>query len=419
MQRHNQQKSRVGELLRLARRRPYLLLGALLLIGGLIWALRPGAAEVDIATLARGDMLVTVDEEGKTHIKNLYVVSSPLAGKLRRLPIDPGDSVVKNETVLAVIEPTSPLFLDARSRKVAEAQVEAARAAVALAEAEHRQAETELEWAASELKRMQRLIQSSTVSERVFERAKLDHQKQTANMSRAKANLELRRSELMSARANLIGPTSILPTSNLVDGCCVEVRSPETGKVLRELQESERVVVAGTPLVEIGDPASLEIVVELLSSDAVRIVPGAEATIEGTGLPVPIRGKVRLIEPAGFTKVSALGIEEQRVRVFLELATPSAVWARLGHDYRVFARIAAWHGKDALRVPLSALYRRGDKWAVYKRVGGRAVEQLVEIGHRNNEHAEVLGGLAAGDEVVLHPSDRVKDGGRIVQRRVN
>ena len=399
----------------LTRRRPILVLGALALLGGLLWALRPAAAEVDIAVLARGDMMVTIDEEGKTHVKNLYIVSAPLAGRLRRLPIDPGDIVVKNHTVLAVIEPTPPLFLDARTRKVAEAQAEAARAAVTLAEAEHRQAETELEWAASELKRLQTLIQSSAVSERVFERAKLDHQKQLASLARAKANLELRRFELMSAQANLIGPTSN-PSSTLVDGCCVEVRSPETGKVLRELQESERVVVAGTPLVEIGDPASLEIVVELLSADAVRIMQGAEARIESTGLQGPIMGKVRLIEPAGFTKISALGIEEQRVRVFIDLETPVAVWARLGHDYRVFARIVAWRGREALRLPLSALYRRGDKWAVYKRVGGRAVEQTVEIGHRNNEHAELLAGLAAGEEVVLYPSDRIREGGRITLR---
>jgi HlyD family secretion protein len=186
--------------------------------------------------------------------------------------------------------------------------------------------------------------------------------------------------------------------------------------VLRELQESERVVLAGSPLFEIGNAADLDVIVELLSSDAVRISRGAEATIESTGLETPIRARVRRIEPAGFTKVSALGIEELRVRVFLDLETPADVWKRLGHDYRVFARITVWSNQDALCVPLSALFRRGDGWAVYRMEGGKAALTLVDIGHRNSDFAEVLSGLKPQDVVVLHPGDRIITGTRISRR---
>jgi HlyD family secretion protein len=186
--------------------------------------------------------------------------------------------------------------------------------------------------------------------------------------------------------------------------------------VLRELQESERVVLAGSPLFEIGNAADLDVVVELLSSDAVRVSPGADARIEGTGLEAPIRARVRLIEPAGFTKISALGIEEQRVRVFLNLESPTEVWKRLGHDYRVYARITVWSSLDALRVPLSALFRRGDGWAVYRMENDRAALTLVDIGHRNSDFAEVLSGLKLRDVVVLHPGDRIVAGTRISRR---
>ena len=175
-------------------------------------------------------------------------------------------------------------------------------------------------------------------------------------------------------------------------------------------------VLAGSPLFEIGNAGDLDVVVELLSSDAVRVRPGAEATIESTGLDAPIRARVRTIEPAGFTKVSALGIEEQRVRVFLDLETPAEVWKRLGHDYRVFVRITAWSSLDALRVPLSALFRRGDGWALYRMEGGKAALTLVDVGHRNSDFAEVLSGLKPQDVVVLHPGDRIVAGTRISRR---
>jgi HlyD family secretion protein len=390
--------------------------GALALLIGLLIALRPAPVQVDLAAVSRGPLRVTVDEEGKTRVKDVFVVSAPVSGKLRRSALDPGDRVVKDKTVIAVIEPAAPIFLDVRTRKEAEAQVAAAEAAVTLATAEVRQAESDVAWATSELQRAEALARSSTVPERTLERARLELDKQRASLARANANLEVRRSELATAKARLIGPERIAGVPSDPSECCVEVRAPQSGQVLRELQESERVVLAGSPLFEIGNAADLDVVVDLLSSDAVRVSPGAEATIESTGLEAPIRARVRLIEPAGFTKVSALGIEEQRVRVFLDLETPAEVWKRLGHDYRVFARITAWSSLDSLRVPLSALFRRGDGWAVYCMVSGRAALTLVDVGHRNSDFAEVLSGLKPQDVVVLHPSDRIVSGTRISRR---
>ena len=321
-------------------------------------------------------------------------------------------------TVVAIIEPTAPAFLDVRTRQEAEAQVAAATAAVTVAQAELRQAETELGWAQSELGRARALAQTSVVSAKSFERARLDVDKQMALLARAKANLELRHAELATAKAHLIGPEVVRAPAPATAGCCVEVRSPRSGKVLRELQESERVISAGTPLFEIGDPDDIDIVVELLSTDAVRVTPGAEATIEGAGLTEKLTAKVRLVEPAGFTKVSALGIEEQRVRTFLDFDQQAEARARLGHDYRIFARITVWSSADAVRVPLSALFRQQDSWAVYKVVSGRAMVAKVDVGQRNNAYAQVTGGLAAGDTVILHPSDRVSAGTRVARRVV-
>ena len=390
--------------------------GALVLLFGLVIALRPAPVQVDLTTVTHGPLRVTVDEEGKARVKEVFVVSAPVSGKLRRSPFDPGDRVVKDETVIAVIEPAAPIFLDVRTRKEAEAQVAAAEAAVGLAAAEVRQAESELAWATSELQRAEALARSRTVPERTLERARLELDKQRASLARANANLEVRRSELATANAHLIGPERATGAPSVPSQCCVEVRAPQSGQVLRELQESERVVLAGSPLFEIGNAADLDVVVELLSSDAVRVSPGAEATIESAGLEASIRARVRLIEPAGFTKISALGIEEQRVRVFLNLESPAEAWKRLGHNYRVYARITVWSSLDALRVPLSALFRRGNGWAVYRMEGGKAALAIVDIGHRNSDFAEVLSGLNPQDVIVLHPGDRIVAGTRISRR---
>jgi HlyD family secretion protein len=356
-------------------------------------------------------MRQTIDEEGKTRIRDLFVVSAPVAGKIRRSLVDPGDLVEENRTVLAVMEASAPPFLDQRSRGEAEAQEVAFAAAVDLARAEVEQAETELKWAADEVVRTRALARTSVVSQRAGERAELDLLKARATVARAQANLVLRQAEHRSARARLIGPETA--GSEL---SCFEIRSPVSGRVLRELQESERIVPAGAPLFEVGDPARLDVVVELLSEDAVRVARGTTVVLEGTGLPGPLDGKVRLVEPTGFTKISALGVEEQRVRLFIDLASPATDWARLGHDFRVVARVTVWSADDVLTVPLSALFRSGSGWAVFTVRNGRAARTPVVTGHRNRDRAEITGGLEPGDTVVLYPSDRVGDGTRISVR---
>jgi HlyD family secretion protein len=394
-------------------------LAAAALLGTLGWALWSKPVPVEVAEVGKGPLVVTVDEEGKTRIKDVYAVSAPITGKLVRIALEAGDRVKKDVTVVAVIEPMAPPFLDVRSTRELEAQIEAAKAAVALAEAEVNQAAAELEFAESELKRAGALIGTKAISERAMERARIDADTRRAALARAKSNLEVRKRELESGQARMLGPEEQWKGEVAV-GCCVNVRAPVSGRVLRLIEESERVVVAGTPVVEIGDPGDLELVVELLSVDAVKVREGAAAIVEGWGGP-PLTAKVTRVEPSGFTKVSALGIEEQRVRTILKLQGGGQDGKEggdqgadhLGHDYRVFVRIEIYETPNALRVPISALFRKRDQWTVYTLEGGRARAVAVSLGQRNTAFAEVLGGLSEGALVVLHPSDRVADGVRV------
>jgi HlyD family secretion protein len=271
-----------------------------------------------------------------------------------------------------------------------------------------RQAQSELDFAEAELERARTLARSRTIAERALEKAKLDVDTRRASLARAKSSLEVRKRHMESAEARLIPPEEHWKGEVPV-GCCVKVHAPVSGRVLRVLQESEKVVAAGTPLVEVGDPANLELLVELLSADAVKVRVGASATVEAWGGP-PVAAQVVRVEPAGFTKVSALGIEEQRVRTILELRGSAEALPRLGHDYRVFVKITVYEARGALRVPISALFRRGDRWAVFVVEGGRARVTSIDIAHRNANFAEVARGLLSGATVVLHPSDRVADG---------
>lgn len=383
----------------------------LAVVAGFAWALWPRPVSVEVAEITRGALRVTVDEEGKTRVKDVYTLSAPTTGRVLRIVLEPGDPVQRSDTTVAVIQPTVPSFLDVRDRLQIESLIKAAQAAVDLAEAELRQATAELEFAERELQRARSLESRGVVTERAAERAQLDVDTRKAGVARANANLEVRQRELDHARARRIGPEDAAMWEHPED-CCVEVRAPVSGQVLKVVQRSEQVVVAGAPLIEIGDPDDLEVVVELLSTDAVRVKAGAPATIEGWG-GAPLAAKVTRIEPSGFTKVSALGIEEQRVRTVLSFEVSPEERSGLGHDYRVTARITVYEAADALRVPQGALFRRGEQWAVFVVRDGRAEVAEVEIGQRNPFYAEVLRGLEQGDNVVLHPSDRVAEGVRV------
>jgi HlyD family secretion protein len=387
----------------------------LLVAAAFVYALAPRPVPVDFAVVTAGPMRETIDEEGRTRIRDIYVISAPISGKVLRTELRVGDPVTQSRTVVARILPSAPPLLDARTRSELEAAAAAARVAITLAEAEEQQARSELAFATEEVKRARRLARSGTIPARSLQKAETDFSMAEAALTRALSNVELRRRELAAAEARLMR-SDAKPEEGSAEACCIAVESPVTGQVLRLVAESEQVVAQGTPLMEIGNPADLEIVVDLLSTDAVRIAPGAQALIEGWGGGTLLPARVRRIEPAGFTKVSALGIEEQRVRTILDLTGPPDTYARLGHDYRVLARITVWETGEALQVPLSALFRQADRWAVFKAVDGRARLTTVSIGHRNEAVAEILSGLAAGDVILLHPSDQVSDGVRIEPR---
>lgn len=386
-----------------------------LLVTGLAFAFRPQPVVVDTVELSRGELVVTVDDEGETRVHDVYVLSAPVTGRLRRIDLHAGDPVVALETVVAEIEPTDPAFLDPRSEAQAQAEVRAAESAEALARAQVEQEQAELRFARLEHERAAKLIQDGTIAQRELDEAERNFRTRRAARATAIAALEVRAFELERARAALVSPTQ---TQAGHGACaCVTIRAPVDGRILRILQRSEGVVAAGAPLVEIGNPRDLEIVVELLSSDAVKVLPGQRAIIERWGGETVIEGRVRLIEPFGFTKVSALGIEEQRVNVIVDLTSPAADWQRLAHGYQVDVRIVLWEQDDALTLPLLALFRNAEHWAVFVDSDGRAELRNVTVGRRNGLAAEVLDGVEKGERVVLHPSNRVRPGVRIANRR--
>lgn len=389
------------------------LLVALLAIG-LAFAFRPQAIIVDTAIAARGAMVVSVDEEGETRVHDIYVLSAPVAGRLHRIDLHVGDPVVALETIVAEIEPIDPAFLDPRSAAQAQADVHAAGSAVTLARAEVEQAQAELKYAQREYERAKRLVIERTISERERDDAERNFRTRRAALATANAALAVRTFELERARAALLSPTETQASHGTC--ACVEIRAPVDGRILRIMQQSEGVVASATPLVEIGNARDLEIVVDLLSSDAVKVQPGQRTIIDRWGGPTTLAGTVRTVEPFGFTKISALGIEEQRVNVVIDLTSPEEDWERLAHGYQVDVAIVLWENDNALTIPVLALFRDGEQWAVFVAAQGRAELRHVQIGQRNTAVAEILDGVDEGELVVLHPSDRVRSGVRIAPR---
>jgi HlyD family secretion protein len=366
---------------------------------------------VDLAPLDHGPVEVTVGDDGVARVREVYSVAAPVAGRLLRVDAEVGDPVTARDTVLARLVPADPGFLDIRSRAVAQARVGEAEAQLALAAADVRRAEAALALARREHGRIATLAESGTVSRAALDRARASRDDAAAAHAAAQAAAAAARSGVAAARSQLVTP---LGTAS---GGAIALRAPVSGTVLQVLRESEAVVPAGAPLLEIGNPrGDLEIVADLLSTDAVRIRPGATVYIEGWGGKRPLRGRLRRVEPFGFLKVSALGVEEQRVNVRIDLVGDPAAWAALGHGYRVDVRIVSDRVERALRVPASALFRDGDQWAVFVNQGKRARLRRVQLGLVNDSHAEVRVGLAVGDEVVLFPSERVADGVRLVRR---
>jgi HlyD family secretion protein len=408
-------------------RRLLLLLFVAALAGAIVYGLWPQPVEADLAKVVRGSIRETVDQDGKTRIRERYVVSAPLAGRLSRIELDSGDRVDAGDTILASIEPKDPDLLDARARKEAEAAVKAAEARVSRATPILDEAIANLDFAQADLKRAQqaRAASPQSVSQSEIEAKEMMVRTREALVRSARYAKDIAVFELDQARAALLrfetqetpapgaggnGETVPAPYPKPDEVWRFNIPSPINGRVLRVLQESSAVVTAGTPLLEIGDPRDLEVEIDVLSRDAVKIKPGAPVFLEEWGGDRPLNGEVRLVEPSGFTKISTLGVEEQRVNVIVDLVDPPNEREALGDGFRVEARIVVAEAADVLKVPTSALFRVGDDWAVFRVEEGLARERIVKIGLQNGLEAEVKEGLAEGDLVVTHPADNIVDG---------
>lgn len=393
---------------------------ALAAVGGVAvaayFALQPRPVLVDVAPIDRGLIETTISEDGVTRIEDVFQISAPITGKLERLEFEVGDLVEKGQK-LAAVRPVDPPMRDARTRRELAAAIKAARAGVTLGEAEVARAEAAVRFSTLDLARQQQLAKQRVISVRVLQQAELELDTKNAQLRQAKANLDFRKRELESAEARMLEPTEIMKSGGAANQCCVDIRAPVAGAVLKLFTESEQVVPAGTKLLEIGDRRKLEIVADLLSEDAVRVKAGDLVWIENWGGTKRLAAKVKRIDPSGFLKVSALGIEEQRVNTIIQITEPRKHWLRLGHDFRVYVRVVVWRGTDVLRVPLSALFRKGNAWSVFVAANGKASEQEIVVGHRSETHAEIKSGLEEGQTVILHPSDRVMHGTLVAERK--
>lgn len=387
-------------------------------VGSIVFGLMPAPVEVDLATIEQGSIRVTVDQDGKTRIREKYVVSAPLAGRLLRIELEPGDEVEAGKTLLASIEPRDPELLDARSIAQAEARVKAAEAAVQKMEPLLEEAQAAQEYAESDLQRVRDARSKSAMSISIseVERKLLAYRTRTAILRTTKHNREIANFELDQARAALIhsrpqaGPEASESDKTNSNGWNFDIRSPIDGRVLRVFQESTAVVNSGTSLLELGDPTDLEVEIDVLSRDAIKIRPGARVLLEHWGGEQALQGRVRLVEPSAFTKVSTLGVEEQRVNAIVDLVDPPQDRTALGDGFRVEARIIVSEATDVIKTPTSALFRVDDEWAVFRVVDGIAGQTVVKLGMQNGLEAEVVEGLSAGDQVVVHPGDDVADG---------
>lgn len=387
---------------------------SVVVVVGLLYAFGPVSIPVDLVRVTKSDLVVSIDDEGETRVRDVFVLSAPITGNARRILLEVGDSVTMNQTVITEIEPSDSQFLDPRSEAQARAAVKAAESNLVLAQAQIEQAQAEVNFAREELGRSRALIESNAISRRALDDSERIFRTRSAVLNTVRAALQVRTFELERARAALVGPTSDA-NSNL-DCECIPVTAPVSGNVLRILHESAGIVTAGMPLAEIGDPNSIEVVVDLLSSDAVKVRPGQNVIIDEWGGDFDLHGVVRRVEPFAYTKVSSLGIEEQRVNVIIDFASGDELDPNLGHGYRVVARILMSHDREALTVPLTALFRDGDRWAVFAAVDGRAVLTHVLLGRRNTLDSVVTDGLSENAYVIAYPSDSIVDGVRIVER---
>ncbi|MCE9518115.1 MAG: HlyD family efflux transporter periplasmic adaptor subunit [Verrucomicrobia bacterium] len=380
------------------------------LLGFIGYGLRPRPIEVEIGVVARGPLTVHVVEEGKTRIRNRYVVSAPVAGQMRRVPLKNGDPVKAGETIIARIEPAISPLLDPRTKAEAEARLQAIDAGKLKAAQALDLAHTAEKFALQNWERAKKLVQTKSISDTDRDNTERDYEMRARETRAAEFALKIAEYELAQAKA------ALMQIETPGDSTTVEVRSPVSGFVLRVMQESATIVTPGVQILEVGDKSDIEIEAEILSRDAVAIKPGAAVSIEQWGGEKPLDARVRLVEPAAFTKISALGVEEQRVIVLSDLVNPPAEAQKLGDRYRVEVRVSVWHGDDVLLVPAGALFREGSEWKTFVFEEGIAHKKTLEAGHSDGRMTEVIKGLTVGAEVLLHPPDTVKDGSAVQKR---
>ncbi|HET7212227.1 MAG TPA: efflux RND transporter periplasmic adaptor subunit [Terriglobia bacterium] len=374
------------------------LVGAILIVLALI----PSPLEVETARVARGPLRVTIDQEGETRARDRFVISSPVVGRLQRVSFDDGDAVKQNEVVARI----DPLPLNQREREEVEARVESAESALRQAKARAAKAREDMEQARRDRVRSENLAKEKVISDQALDLARNAAITSAQEFEAAQYNVQVAASEMKIARAGLVS----MEASRGRPAPLIVLRSPVSGRVLRVLEKSERVVPAGAPIVILGEPDKIEIVADVLSTDAVKIQHGAPVLLAGWGGEHPLQARVRLVEPYGFTKVSALGVEEQRVNVISDFVDPPGP---LGDGYRVECQITIWSGENILKVPMSSVFRRGQGWGTFVVANGRAQVRGIEIGHRNETEVEILKGLAEREEVILHPPNQVTVGVRV------
>ena len=374
---------------------------AAIIIAGL-W---PRAVPVEIGRVTVGALRTTVNEEGKTRIRQRFVVSAPATGQLRRIPFKPGAKVESGMTVVAVIDPVSPVLLDARTRSLAEARRDTAAANVEKAHAAHA-------FASSEFRRIEKLYAENTVSSQEFETAQWREATSDNDVAATTSALREAEAELTEFFDVTNGGTNSVRRP-------IEVKTPASGHILHVFEESSRAVTVGTPLLEIGDRTDLEVVIEVLSRDGAAITPGTKVELDQWGGDEPLGARVRIVEPAAFTKISALGVEEQRVNVIADLDAPPEQRSGLGDNFRVEARIVTWETDQTIKVPTGAMFRRGEEWAVFVVSNGRAELRTIEAGRSNGVETQVINGLKEGTEVILYPGDRVQHGQRLKSLQIS
>ena len=377
-------------------------------VAAIVVAWMPKPVPVDSALVARGPMRVSINEDGQARFRNRYVVSAPLAGSLARIELVSGDQVSQGQTIARVL-PAEPPLLDEPTRKAAEARVRAALAAKQQVSAQLERVRAQQEFSKTAGERDQRLFERGAITKQALEESLLRQRASGAELESTRFAQRVLDHEYAMAQATL------RPTKKQTDQQPFEVPAPVTGRILKVMKESEGIVQAGTPLLELGDPGALEIVVDVLTSDAVRIRPGFAVIIDRWG-GTPLEGRVQRVEPSAFTRLSALGVDEQRVNVRIDLVAPREQWVDLGDGYRVEAQIIVWESSDVVTVPMSAIFRRQDSWSLFVIDGDRARLVSVKIGERTARDVQVIEGVTAGQRVIAHPSDRVADGVRVEVR---